>query len=353
MSAVRVVMVDDSQLARDVLRDILTHDGDIEIVGEATNGQEAIEMARQLAPQLITMDLNMPVMDGLSAIEEIMHTKGVPILVISDRSDAETAYQALEVGALEVLPKPTLDSEDAERLRARVRLLSGVAVITRLRRRPPPSPPLTEFPVASPCPAATRHYQRIVAIACSTGGPQALARLLSKLPQNFPAPIMIAQHISPGFIEGMATWLGTLCALPVSVAKEGERIAPGHIYLSPSESNLCVTPQHRFRLLPSSQDALYRPSCDVLLHSAASVYGPDTIGVILTGMGRDGVRGLRAIQLAGGTTLAQDEASSVIYGMNQEAVNAGVIQKVVALSDLPEQLLRDVGSPHSSGQGPQ
>lgn len=353
MSAIRVVMVDDSQLTRDVLRDILTHDGDIEIVGEATNGQEAVDMARRLAPQLITMDLNMPVMDGLSAIEEIMHTKGVPILVISDRSDAETAYRALEVGALEVLPKPTLDSEDAERLRTRVRLLSGVAVITRLRRRAPISPLVAQLPVASPCPTASRHFKRIVAIACSTGGPQALARLLSKLPQDFSAPIMVAQHISPGFIEGMATWLGSLCALPVSVAKESERIEPGHIYLSPSESNLCVTPQHRFRLLPSPQGALYRPNCDVLLHSAASVYGSDSIGVILTGMGRDGVSGMRAIQLAGGTTLAQDEASSVIYGMNQEAVNAGVVQKVVALSDLPSQLLRDVGSPHSSGQRPQ
>ena len=135
MSAIRVVMADDSPLAREVLRDILTRDGDIEIVGEATNGQEAVEMARRLSPQLITMDLTMPIMDGLSAIEEIMHTKGVPIVVISDRSDAQTAYRALEVGALEVLPKPGLDDEDAQRLLARVRLLAGVSVITRLRRR--------------------------------------------------------------------------------------------------------------------------------------------------------------------------------------------------------------------------
>lgn len=135
MRAIRVVIADDSRVARDVLRAILTRDGDIEIVGEASNGLEAVELARRLSPQLITMDLNMPDMDGMSAIEEIMHTKGVPILVVSDRADAQTAYQALEVGALEVMPKPMLESDDAEWLLARVRLLSGVAVITRLRRR--------------------------------------------------------------------------------------------------------------------------------------------------------------------------------------------------------------------------
>ncbi len=141
MSVIRVVMADDSPLAREILRDLLTCEGDIDIVGEASNGQQAVELAKRLAPQLITMDLNMPVMDGLSAIEEIMHTKGVPILVISDRADAQSAYKALEVGALEVMPKPTLDDATGEWLRARVRLLAGVAVITRLRRRVP-APPL-------------------------------------------------------------------------------------------------------------------------------------------------------------------------------------------------------------------
>lgn len=355
MSAIRVVIADDSQLSRAVLRDILTRDGDIEIIGEAANGREAVDMARRLAPQLITMDLNMPVMDGLSAIEEIMHTKGVPILVVSDRSDAQTAYRALEVGALEVLPKPTIDAEDAERLLERVRLLSGVAVITRLRRRPTsPSPLPTAIPPlpSSPNRVASRAFQRVVAIACSTGGPQALARLLSKLPAGFPAPIMIAQHISHGFIEGMATWLGSLCSLPVSVAQDGERIRPGCIYLSPSECNLCVTSQHRLRLEASPKGALYHPSCDALLHSVVSVYGTDTIGVILTGMGRDGVSGMRAIHLAGGTTFAQNEASSVIYGMNQEAVNSGVVQHVIALDDLPSRLLREVRFHHSSCRVP-
>lgn len=343
MSVIRVVIADDSQVARDVLRDILSRDGDIDIVGEATNGREAVELARRLAPQLITMDLNMPVMDGLSAIEEIMYTKGVPILVISDRSDAQTAYQALEVGALEVMPKPSLDEADAERLLERVRLLAGVSVITRLRRRSTvPCPPTVKSPLATTPWGVSRDFQHVIAIACSTGGPQALVRVLRPLPAGFPAPIVIAQHISHGFIGGMAQWLASLCAMPVSVGQEGEQLRPGHIYLSPSESDLCVTPRHRFQLQPSPESSLYHPNCDVLLQSVAEVYGSDAIGIILTGMGRDGVNGMRAIYQAGGATFAQDEASSVIYGMNQEAVQAGVIQYELPLDSLPNRLLRDV-----------
>ncbi|MGP9764381.1 chemotaxis-specific protein-glutamate methyltransferase CheB [Halomonas sp. AOP13-D3-9] len=343
MSVIRVVIADDSQVARDVLRDILSRDGDIEIVGEATNGREAVELAKRLTPQLITMDLNMPVMDGLSAIEEIMYNKGVAILVVSDRSDAQTAYQALEVGALEVMPKPALEGADAERLLERVRLLAGVAVITRLRRRVTTPAPIIALPTLPAAPRGVpRDFQHVVAIACSTGGPQALVRVLRRLPAGFPAPIVIAQHISHGFIDGMAQWLASLCAMSVSVGQEGEQLRPGNIYLSPSERNLCVTPRHRFQLQSSPETFLYHPSCDVLLQSVAEVYGSDAIGIILTGMGRDGVNGMRAIYQAGGTTFAQDEASSVIYGMNQEAVKAGVIQYELPLDSLPDRLLRDV-----------
>ncbi|WP_447555153.1 chemotaxis-specific protein-glutamate methyltransferase CheB [Vreelandella sp. EE22] len=334
MSAIRVVIADDSVVARDILRQLLTRDGDIEVVGEACNGREAVALARHLSPQLMTMDLTMPVMGGLAAIEEIMHTKALPILVISDLDQALTACQALALGALEVIAKPTLDQTDAALLVERARLLSGVAVITRMRRC------RTAFPYPLPTsPYASRAFERIVAIACSTGGPQALARLLSRLPPNFGPPVVIAQHISHGFIEGMAQWLSTICCLPVSVARAGAPLTPGCIYLTPSESDLEITHDHRFRLIQSPPGALYHPSCDILLTSVAHVYGPDAIGVILTGMGRDGVQGMRAIYQAGGATLAQDEASSVIYGMNQEAVNAGVIQRVASLDELTEQLI--------------
>jgi two-component system chemotaxis response regulator CheB len=338
MGDIRVVIADDSQMVRELLREILSRDPEIQVVGEATNGQEAIALARSLRPDLITMDLNMPVMDGLSAIEELMHTRGLPILVVSDRSDAQTAYHALEVGALELIPKPSTSEEDAERFIHRVRLLAGVAVITRLRRHS--LPPRAVLPTADSR-QAFRAFQRVVAITCSTGGPQALLQLLCPLPVNFPAPILIAQHMSDGFINGMAQWLSSLCAMPVTVAAEGELLRAGHIYLSPSERDLSVTASHHVRLLAREEGAVYRPSGDVMLNSVACVYGADTIGVILTGMGRDGVNGMRTIYQAGGTTLSQDEASSVIYGMNQEAVKAGVIQHVLPLEALPARLLRE------------
>ncbi|MFG6665794.1 chemotaxis-specific protein-glutamate methyltransferase CheB [Halomonas sp. HNIBRBA4712] len=333
MSALRVVIADDSAVARDVLRQLLTRDGDIEVVGEACNGREAVALARTLAPQLITMDLTMPVMEGLSAIEEIMHTRALPILVVSDRFEAAAAGQALALGALEVMPKPTLDEKSGLALLERVRLLAGVAVITRLKRRTARECASPSAAYAVPCAA------RVVAIACSTGGPQALARLLSRLPAGFALPVVIAQHMSHGFIDGMAQWLASLCRLPVRVPRHGEALVPGTVYLAASEKNLEVTLDHRFRLTTPAAHTIYHPSCDTLLTSVAAAYGKGAIGVILTGMGGDGVQGMGAIRRAGGLTLAQDEASSVIYGMNREAVNAGVIQRVVALDELPELLI--------------
>lgn len=340
MGDIRVVIADDSQMVRELLRDILARDPEIQVVGEAKNGQEAVTLARSLRPDLITMDLNMPVMDGLSAIEELMYTRGLPILVVSDRSDAQTAYHALEIGALELIAKPTTSEEDAERFTQRVRLLAGVAVITRLRRRSLPSPAIMRTENTS---KVSRAFKRVVAITCSTGGPQALLQLLCHLPMTFPAPILIVQHISDGFIDGMAKWLSSLCAMPVTVATEGELLRAGHIYLSPSERDLSITPSHHVQLLTREKGVVYRPSGDAMLKSVATVYGADAIGVILTGMGRDGVNGMRTIYQAGGTTLAQDEASSVIYGMNQEAVKAGVIQHVLPLDKLPARLLRETG----------
>ncbi|WP_252106102.1 MULTISPECIES: chemotaxis-specific protein-glutamate methyltransferase CheB [unclassified Halomonas] len=347
MSVIRVLIADDSPVARDVLRHLLTREGDIQIVGEARNGHEAVALARTLAPQLITMDLSMPVMEGLAAIEEIMHTRALPILVVSDRFEAAIAGQALALGALEVMPKPALDDTESSSLLERVRLLAGVAVITRLRPRA-----LKTYQTLA-APPTHRSLAHVVAIACSTGGPQALARLLSRLPSNFALPVVIAQHMSHGFIEGMAQWLDSLCRLPVRVASHGEALTPATVYLAPSESDLEITFDHHFRLVESPIGALYHPSCDALLTSAAAVYGRKAIGVILTGMGSDGVQGMRAICAAGGMTLAQDEASSVIYGMNRQAINAGAVQRVASLDELPELLIATTqgsfhfGSSHS------
>ncbi|SFX52280.1 chemotaxis-specific protein-glutamate methyltransferase CheB [Marinospirillum alkaliphilum] len=333
---IRVLITDDSGMARGLLRAILEDEPGIEVVGEACNGSEAVTLAASLRPDLITMDLNMPVMTGMQAIEEIMHTKAVPILVVSSESDAEKAYEALRLGALEVMSKPDYSPEEAAEFVAKVRLLAGVPVITHLRRR------MADFvtPVIRPVePLATLpNYRQVFAIASSTGGPQALASLLPALGAHFPAPVLIAQHMSDGFVEGMAHWLSTLCLMPVKVAEEGEVLQPGQVYVSPSEQHLTISRSHRVVLAKRTEKDIYRPSCDALLTSVAEAYGKNAIGIIMTGMGRDGSKGMAAIHQQGGITLAQDEASSVIYGMNQEAVNAGVVDKVLPLAELAMEM---------------
>lgn len=339
--AIRVLLADDSTVARDLLREILDEQSDIQVVGEATNGQEAVQLALELKPDVICMDLEMPVMNGIEAIDAIMHEKAIPILVVSSVADAQRAYQALSTGALEVIPKPGLDQNEANALINKVRLLSGVSVITRLRssghvRRALPDPVV----------AQSRDYRHLVAIACSTGGPQAMSWLLPRLEQGFAAPVLISQHISDGFVDGMVQWLNTLSSLPVKVAEQDDPLRAGQVYVSPSEHHMVVTPDNRIDLQPRLPGDLYRPCCDRLLESVASTHGADSIALIMTGMGRDGAAGMLAVHNSGGHTLAQDEASSVIFGMNQEAIALGAIKHILPLEEIPAHLNQLVaGSP--------
>ncbi len=338
----RVLIVDDSPLARSVIRSILETDPGIEVVGEAVNGQEGIEQAWALRPSLITMDLKMPVMDGVEAIAEIMCANPVPILVVSSIADAKEACEAIAHGALDAVVKPEMDEESAAAFIAKVKMLSGIKVITHLRPRPQGSQAIMKTAEDSPPgPQAKEPDARpIFAIATSTGGPQALAYILGELPADFPCPVLISQHIADGFAGGMSDWLSTTCKLPVLLAKDGADILGGYVYLSPSELNLSVTPTYRIALLARQAGEIYHPTCDVLLSSVAAVFGTRSIGIILTGMGHDGAEGMAKIQAAGGTTVAQDEASSVIFGMNQVAIKRGVIGKVAALKDIPACMIR-------------
>ncbi len=339
----RILIVDDSSLARALLRSLIEDQDDMQIVGEAHNGHEAVRLCADLKPDLVTMDLMMPVMDGMAAIEAIMHERAVPILVISSQADAQRACQALDLGALEVIGKPDFTSDEPQELLRKIRLLAGVSVFTRFRRSNrmlQASIELTPLPKSTQVPQPD--FERVVAIASSTGGPQALARILPRLPADFPAPILVAQHMSDGFVDGMARWLDGLCQLEVRVAKEGELIRPGCIYISPSECHLEVNAAHRVRLQARQEKDIYRPSCDHLLASVAKVYRHAGIGLILTGMGRDGAQGMLALHQAGGVTLAQDEASSVIFGMNQVAIETGGVHLVLPLDQLPANLTRAV-----------
>lgn len=336
---IRVLIVDDSSMARAMLREILEEQDDIQVVAEAVNGQQAIELVQQLRPDLVTMDLNMPVMGGLEAIEHIMHYKAVPILVVSSETDAKLAYQALSRGALEVIGKPSFNSEEIEQLLHQVRLLSGVPVITRIQRFGK-TDHTTEMVNEMKLVEIEAADHPVFAIALSTGGPKALANLLLRLPAEFPAPILVAQHISNGFIEGMAQWLSSISLLPVKVAEDNELLEAGKVYLSPSEQHLTITKDYRVKLKERAETDIYHPSCDEMLSSVAQIFGKEAIGIIMTGMGRDGMQGMTEIYQQGGVTLAQDEASSVIYGMNAEAVKAGVIHRELPLNCLAEEMLR-------------
>lgn len=351
MKHIRVLIVDDSCMARSLLRDFLESEDDIEVVGEASNGRQAVELARELKPSIITMDLEMPVMSGLEAIEEIMCSKAVPILVVSSVADATNALDAVGRGALEVVSKPDYSPEKAAEFVAKVRLLAGVSVITRMRpRKPLPLPDMPASPVLAepaktlpstlPGGISTTVYPRVFAIASSTGGPQALAQILPALPADFPCPVVIAQHISDGFAGGMAEWLGRLCKLPVRMVDDGDLLQAGVIHISPSERHFSITPTRRAALIERGPLDVYRPSCDVLLGSVAEVFGHQSIGIILTGMGSDGAKGMARIRERGGMTLGQDEASSVIYGMNRVAIEAGAVHQVLAVDKIAAEMVR-------------
>lgn len=353
MAKIRVVLTDDSSLTRDMLRNLLENDGDIEVIGEARNGAEAVRLAVELNPDLITMDLEMPVMNGMDAIGEIMATRAVPILVVSSTADAQQACAAVAYGALDAISKPTFDADAGAALAAKVKMLANIRVITHIRSRfsgkstAPVSAAVAgktayaERPDGSTPPlSAVNKLSRVFAIVSSTGGPQALAMILGQLPANFPCPLLISQHIADGFAAGMAQWLATICKLPVRLAQHGEPLLAGTAYVSPSEANLTVTPAHRIALARRLAGEIYRPTGDVLLASVAAVYGRHSVGIILTGMGSDGAAGIEKIRRAGGITLAQDEASSVIYGMNKVAIERGGVQQVLPADQIPDAMCR-------------
>lgn len=336
---IRVLIADDSLVAREMLSQILSSDPHIEVVGQACDGDEAVKMVAELKPDLVTMDIHMPGLDGLAATEQIMAYNPTPILVVSSSVYAEgmgRAFDALELGALEVIKKPEpRDWADLDRIARdvirKVRILSNVRVITHIGGRQRRA---ATVPVRRKDAGATRS---IVAIGSSTGGPSALMSVLSRMPKAVPAPIVVAQHIADGFVAGLVGWLNSGCELSVVAASQGVRIQPGTVYFAPTGSNLVVDGDElRFR--KPGPDQLYIPSADTLFDSVAGSHGASALGVIMTGMGADGAKGLKRMHEAGAVTIAQDEATCTVYGMPRAAVELGAAQHVVPLDELAEKI---------------
>jgi len=332
MKPVRVLVVDDSALARELIIAILSSDNGIRVVGEAADGMEALEKVHILKPELVTMDIEMPVMGGLETIERIMNSCAVPILVVTTKGDAHTAFTAMSKGALDLIEKPDVNLESAAEFIEKIKFLSKIKVIRHIsgtfhKERQEPG-------------VKSENLDKVVAIASSSGGPKALSILLSALPESFPSPIVVAQHISAGFDAGLVKWLNRISKLTVKIASEGEMITPGTIYCSPSESHMRINSRRSVVFDERQPGDIYSPSCDTLLSSAAAVYGEKSIGVILTGMGDDGVSGMKKIKEAGGITIAQDEKSSVVFGMPKVAIESGCIDNILPLDEISDGIIR-------------
>jgi two-component system chemotaxis response regulator CheB len=366
---IRVLVVDDSGFMRRAIGKMLASAQDILVVGTASTGEEALALEPELRPDVITMDVEMPGMGGLEAARAIIARRGPPVIMISSltRDGAETTLRALEIGAVDFIPKPDSATIDIIRVKddliEKVRLFGGRFAGRRnaaARPAPPPAvppraavaaPAMVPQPVrpAAPASAGTRRIGpfECVAIGTSTGGPVALATVLPKLPAAFPLPILIVQHMPPGFTKALADRLNAASAITVVEGQNGMRLERGTAIIAPAGQQLTLRRNGsnvEVRLEADLRKSLHVPSVDVLAAAVGETFGAASLGVILTGMGHDGVEGLAVIKKNGGYVIGQDEASAVVYGMPRAAAVAGLVDRVVALADVARALCDVAGA---------
>lgn len=371
--AVKVLVVDDSGFFRRRVSEILSADPNIQVVGTATNGKEAIDQALALKPDVITMDYEMPMMDGITAVRHIMQRCPTPVLMFSSltHEGARVTLDALDAGAVDFLPK---NFEDISRNPEKVKqlLCEKILSISRSNRRastysapapvaapaptpvpssvssygssaparpaPAPIPARTHAP-ASSSPAPKRKAYKLVAIGTSTGGPVALQRVLTQLPANFPAPIVLVQHMPAAFTKAFAERLDKLCRISVKEAEDGDILRPGLALLAPGGKQMMIDGRGAVKILPGDERLNYKPCVDITFGSAAKSYGDKVLAVVLTGMGADGREGARLLKQGGSSIWAQDEASCVIYGMPMAIVKAELADAVYGLDDIGKHLV--------------
>lgn len=325
---IRVLIVDDSSLMREALRSILSDDPQIEVIAMAKDGGEGVDKALALKPDVITMDLKMPVMSGLEAIEKIMEESPIPIIVVSSQ-EVPVIVKALGVGAMDFVSVSQDIDLIARDLVEKIKIASHIRPLKRMKIRP----------ILHPKVCITKGSQKLVVIGASTGGPQALMSVLSKLPKDFPAAIMVVQHMSKGFIQGLAEWLMAQSELNIKIASAGDETKSGTVLIAPDDYNMKIDRLGKVVLNEDvSKTMLHVPSIDSLMLSAAESFGKDAVGVIMTGMGTDGLEGMKAIKKAGGITIAQDEKTSAVFGMNKACIDAGCVDTVAPVENVAEIL---------------
>ena len=340
---IRVLVVDDSAFVRRALDRMLGGAADIEVVGLAADGAQGLEMSKELQPDVITLDVKMPRLDGLETLKRLMEERPTPVLLLSSltQEGAEVTLRGLELGALDFVDKSSVQGPMnllglADELLTKVRALAASALA-----RPGALPSAKE----APDPYAGAPRAEVVVIGASTGGPAALQEVIPRLPAGFPGAVLVVQHIPKGFSRSLAERLAGRSPLPVREAHDGEAVAPGTVLVAPAGIHTKVRRRGgvvRVALDEEPRSSLHRPSVDVLMASVAKAYGPKALGVVLTGMGSDGTAGLGAIKEAGGRTLAESEESCVIYGMPKAAVDAGVVGRQVPLARMADEIISAV-----------
>jgi len=350
---INVLIVEDSSVVREFLIHILSADPDIRVIATAHDGEEALEAVRRHRPDVITMDIHMPKINGLEATRRIMETDPTPIVIVSGSTDPnETAmmFRAMEAGALAVLMRPNGIGHPhyeatAKELVQTVKLMSEVKVVRRW-----PRAGLHDAPVPRPVQTGLARAPtrvRIVAIGASTGGPPVIETILSALPKDFPAPILIVQHITAGFVRGFIEWLAQSATLPVQLATHGELMRPGHVYIAPDEHQMKVGCNGKIVLTHDAPENGLRPSVSYLFRSIADNYGCDAVAGLLTGMGRDGAEELRLLKEKGAITFAQDKESSVVHGMPGEAIKLDAATFVLSPDKIAEVLVNLANHGHA------
>jgi two-component system chemotaxis response regulator CheB len=324
MKRLRVVIVDDSPICLAELRLVVERDRDIEVVGEASEGGAVLSLIQKHSPDLLLVDLQMPGVDGLAAVERVMATHPVPILVVTGRPEGrrgDVVFDAIRRGALDLAEKPALTDKRAQaELRARIRQLSTVPVIRHVGAAAP-APKVLPLPTdAARAPSGPIH---IVGIAASAGGPAAVVGVLKEFPKGFPASFAVVQHLPRGFAAPFVEYLATRLQLAVRIVEEGSAIVPGTVFVAPDDRHLVARNRKQFGADDSPPLDGHRPAATVLFHSLARVFGSQAAGIVLSGIGQDGVAGLREMLVRGALTLAQDEQSSPVYGMPRAAFESG------------------------------
>ena len=339
---IKVLIVDDSSFMRKSLTHILASEQSIEIISTAANGEEAVREVKQLHPDVVLLDIEMPVMDGLAALAHIMAECPTPVLMLSglNKGDAAIAINSLEHGAIDFIPKPSgVVSYDIEKagneIIAKVKVAASVNVHKIGLQLPEES-----YQYRRPTPVAPK---RMVVIGASTGGPKAVAQVLSSLPRDISTAVIVVQHMTPDFVPSFVDRLKWGCPLRISSAKKGETISPGQVLIAPGGCHTVIVANgsaSRIRLSRKVSPQAVFPSIDYTMESAARAYGEATLGVLLTGLGSDGARGLKAIKEAGGSTIAEDESTCVVFGMPKAAIELGCVDEVVPLPGIAQSLLR-------------